>query len=254
MAKKTAKKRTAKSASLPSIAESIQEVNWPRQCDHVVQQKILDAVKRGKAGKRGNGYPTTLREGLLGWHVVNFPTEDNLAHGRFAGYTGTDTSVRNTASARKRKIRQYIADLVIERNKVQTASKARIDAELGAAAFYDIGDYYRVEVDAETGEVTHRPRTLDEISPIARRAIKKVELEKGRVVGFEFYDKLNALDKLMHSLGMKQPEFLAAQVGTLIQNKQTINIDMKNLSDEELDALRFSLAKAIPDLREIPDT
>ena len=141
--------------------------------------------------------------------VTEYVSDGNATRAYRAAFdcTGRTTGAVMVAASRhvrKRKVQEEIRAQRAEARKRLCVTPTRLQRELAAIAFADIGDVLDF---SDTGKGV-RLRPFRDIPPSARKALESVTVQvKGEdsyVVAVKLRDKLSALDKLAKMLGMYQ--------------------------------------------------
>ena len=141
--------------------------------------------------------------------VTEYVSDGNATRAYRAAFdcTGRTTGAVMVAASRlvrKRKVQEEIRVQRAEARKRLRVTPTRLQRELAAIAFADIGDV--LDFSDTANGVRFRP--FQDIPPNARKALESVTVQvKGEdsyVVAVKLRDKLSALDKLAKMLGLYQ--------------------------------------------------
>ena len=141
--------------------------------------------------------------------VVEYVSDGNATRAYRAAFdcTGRSTGAVMVAASRlvrKCKVREEIRAQHAEARKRLRVTPMRLQRELAAIAFADIGDV----LDLSNSEEGIRLRSFQDIPPNARKALESVTMkvngDDSHIIAVKLRDKLGALDKLAKLLGLYQ--------------------------------------------------
>lgn len=234
---------------MTSTTELLEQSKSPyKEPTKEVRAKFRKAVQNYRRLGSGSGWPPNEKMAKLVWIIMKYPHLKRNEQIELAGYKSA-MSQKQYDRARY-EFAPFRAEIRGETVKARVMSKGAIDRELTRLAFFDPLSLYKLMQD-DDGNQYMELKFLHEMSEEQRKCIKKINTDRdGNVIGYEFHDKVEAMDKLMQSMGLKSPEFISYTVGQLITKTGDTNVqlNMSDLSDDQLKTMGSILQKAIPNL------